>query len=103
MTAERDDTPEPIKFHGPYRMRVVDPRAAQLSAIFDAARDRAWFKWHPEAPYRDRAASTLEMAAFGLPQSTIVVVRRHEGELFYFFAVHRPAFEEVQARAGQPS
>lgn len=103
MTNGRRTDPEDPLLRGPYHIRVLDPEAARLIAVHDVPTDRAWFRDNPGAPYRDRDASPRELKAYGFPPGTFVVVRVHRGKLFYFFAVHRPEFEELQARAGRPS
>jgi hypothetical protein len=57
-------------------VRVVDPELAELSARADLAGDRDWFLARPGAAVRRRPATVLERAAYGLPDGTVVTLRR---------------------------
>jgi hypothetical protein len=54
--------------------RVLDPHQAALSYLTDLVADRQWFDDHPGVRKRRRLASPREVAAFGLPGDTVVVV-----------------------------
>ena len=54
--------------------RTHDPHQAALSYAIDVVADRQWFDDHPGTSKRQRPASPREVAAFGLPVDTEVVV-----------------------------
>jgi len=55
--------------------QVRDTRLAADSCRVDAAADRQWFRDHPGVEERWRRATLLEVAAFGVPLGTRVVVQ----------------------------
>jgi hypothetical protein len=60
--------------------RVIDPHQAALSYAIDLVADWQWFDDHPGASER-RPASSREVAGYGLPKDTEVVVSlRPSGE-----------------------
>jgi hypothetical protein len=69
---ERRRTARGHVFLGP----VQDPGMARASCQLDAAADRRWFREHPKAKVRERPASALELAAWGLLRGATVRVRR---------------------------
>jgi hypothetical protein len=54
--------------------RAHDPHQAALSYAIDVVADRQWFDDHPGVSKRQRPASPREVAAYGLPKDTAVVV-----------------------------
>jgi hypothetical protein len=54
--------------------RRHDPYQAALSELIDVVADRQWLDDHPGTSKRQRPASPREVAAFGLPEGTEVVV-----------------------------
>lgn len=59
--------------------RVDAPDLAVSSCKLDASADRRWFLDHPRETERERPPTLLERAALGLPDGTIVTVKKLKG------------------------
>ena len=55
---------------------VQDPEAFAASIEIDGADDHRWLDAHPEAEWRERLTTALEVQAFGHPPDTVVVICR---------------------------
>jgi hypothetical protein len=54
--------------------RLIDPVLARASGELDFGADRDWFRQHPGSAQRTRAATPIELLAYGLRPGTAATV-----------------------------